>query len=237
MNSPRIDVIRQEVKKYHDHCYDHYKLFEQGSWLYKPVQSVMELLNYFDEQDKVTVLDLGAGVGRNSIPIAQKLKGRNGQVVCVDLLDTAIDKLKAYGDEYEVAEFIFPVKEDIGTFSIQENEYDYIVAVSSLEHVESEEVFERVLVTMEKGTKSGGINCLIVNSEVEEMDMETGSKLDALMEVNISTEQMHEKLRAMYKGWNELLVITKPLEYQIERNGKQILLKTNAITYAVQKGF
>ncbi|KIV63428.1 Methyltransferase [Bacillus mycoides] len=44
----RIDYIRQEEKKYHDLCYEQYKLFEAGSWLYKPVKTVMGMLNYFE---------------------------------------------------------------------------------------------------------------------------------------------------------------------------------------------
>ncbi|MEM5621355.1 class I SAM-dependent methyltransferase, partial [Bacillus thuringiensis] len=32
----RINYIRQEEKKYHNLCYEQYKLFEAGSWLHKP---------------------------------------------------------------------------------------------------------------------------------------------------------------------------------------------------------
>lgn len=66
----RIDYIRQEEKKYHDLCYEQYKLFEAGSWLYKPVKTVMDMLNYLEEQKDLQILDLGSGVGRNSTPIA-----------------------------------------------------------------------------------------------------------------------------------------------------------------------
>ncbi len=68
----RINFIRQEEKKYHDLCYEQYKLFETGSWLYKPVKTVMDLMDYFEGKNNLQVLDLGSGVGRNSIPIAQK---------------------------------------------------------------------------------------------------------------------------------------------------------------------
>ena len=65
----RIDYIRQEEKKYHDLCYEQYKLFEAGSWLFKPVKTVMDLMNHFDGQNNLQVLDLGSGVGRNSIQL------------------------------------------------------------------------------------------------------------------------------------------------------------------------
>lgn len=40
----RTDYIRTEEKKYHDLCYEQYKLLEVGSLLYKPVKTVMDFL-------------------------------------------------------------------------------------------------------------------------------------------------------------------------------------------------
>ncbi|MFJ8260383.1 class I SAM-dependent methyltransferase [Rummeliibacillus sp. NPDC094406] len=234
MSSDRINLIRQEEKLYHDYCYDNYKLFEQGSWLYKPVTTILDLMAYFEEKDIIKVLDLGCGVGRNSIPIAQKLKV-GSYVVCVDLLDTAVEKLRQYSNELNVQQIIVPYKEDIANFVIQPNEYDYIIAVLSLEHVDSRDTLEKVLLNMRNGTKVNGVNCVIVNSEVEEVDLETGAKMEAFMEVNISSAEMLSTLRQVYNGWEEILVLPKSLEYQITRKGKPVLLKTTAITFAVQK--
>ncbi|PFN17980.1 methyltransferase [Bacillus cereus] len=47
----RIDYIRQEEKKYHGLCYEQYKLFEIGSWLCKPVKTVMNLMDHFEGQN------------------------------------------------------------------------------------------------------------------------------------------------------------------------------------------
>ena len=54
---------------------------------------------------------------------------------------------------------------------------------------------------MANGTKNNGINCLIVNSEDEEINLETNEKLEALMELNLSTEIMLNKLCSIYSGW------------------------------------
>ncbi|PGX91482.1 SAM-dependent methyltransferase [Bacillus cereus] len=231
----RIEFIRKEEKKYHDYCYDNYKLFEEGSWLYKPVKTVIDLISLFEEKDDLSVLDLGSGVGRNSIPLAQAIKENGGTVMCIDLLDSALQKLNQYSEEYEVKEVIQTEKADIGNYDIKPNNFDLIVAVSSLEHVQSEEVFGKVVQRMADGTKYNGINCIIVNSEIEEIDMDTNKKLDALMEINIPTEEMMNKLGQIYDGWEVLSIIVKPLEYKIIRNEKSVLLKTNAITYAVRK--
>ncbi|PFW91271.1 SAM-dependent methyltransferase [Bacillus pseudomycoides] len=231
----RIEFIRKEEKKYHDYCYDNYKLFEEGSWLHKPVKTVIDLIPLFKGKNDLSVLDLGSGVGRNSIPLAQAIKESGGKVVCVDLLDSALQKLNEYSEEYEVKEIIQTEKADIGNYDIKPNNFDFIVAVSSLEHVQSEEQFEKVIQRMADGTKYNGINCIIVNSEVEEINMNTNEKLNALMEINIPTEEMMNKLRKIYNGWEVLNIIIKPLEYKIIRNENPVLLKTNAITYVVRK--
>jgi len=85
----RIEHIRKEEKKYHDLCYENYKLFEEGSWLYKPVKTVLDQLPLFEGKQDIRVLDLGSGVGRNSIPVAKEIKN-NGKVVCVDLFSLSI---------------------------------------------------------------------------------------------------------------------------------------------------
>lgn len=231
----RIEFIRNEEKKYHDYCYDNYKLFEEGSWLYKPVKTVTDLLHLFDDKVNVKVLDLGCGVGRNSIPIAEAIKPQNGKVVCVDLLDSALLKLRQYSKEHKVEEVILAEKADIGNYEIKTNEYDFIVAISSLEHVQSEVALNKVIQQMVDGTQNNGVNCIIVNSEVTEIDEETNEKLDALMEVNLSTEDMIKKISSFYTGWELLKSEVKPLEYTIIRNGISVLLKTNAITYVVRK--
>ncbi|PWV94522.1 methyltransferase family protein [Paenibacillus cellulosilyticus] len=130
----RVEHIRQEEKRYHDACYDSCSLFEPGSWLHKPVKTVLDQLEQFTDYDQMNVLDLGSGIGRNSIPIAQSLVGRNGKVVCVDLLQSAIDKLLAYSEQYNVLHYMDARLSDIEHFDIEPEAYDFIVAVSSLEH-------------------------------------------------------------------------------------------------------
>lgn len=231
----RLNLIRKEEKKYHDYCYENYKLFAEGSWLYKPVKTIIDLLPSFENKTNLKVLDLGSGVGRNSIPIAKEIKDKNGKVICVDLLDSALEKLKQYSKEYEVDKVIETIKADIGHYNIARNEYDFIIAVSTLEHVESEAIFEKVIQQMALGTKQGGVNCIIINSEVEERDLKTNEKLDVMMEVNKKTTDILSTLASMYLDWTTIRQIVKPLEYKIIRDEREVLLKTNAITFVVQK--
>jgi 2-polyprenyl-3-methyl-5-hydroxy-6-metoxy-1,4-benzoquinol methylase len=106
---------------------------------------MMDLFSYYDGHDGLMVLDLGCGVGRNSIPMAEKIKEKNGQVICVDLLETALSKLMANSKQFGVQDYIKPVMSDIGEYVIFPNQFDIIVAVSSLEHVRSKETLNTVL--------------------------------------------------------------------------------------------
>jgi 2-polyprenyl-3-methyl-5-hydroxy-6-metoxy-1,4-benzoquinol methylase len=231
----RIEKIRAEERKYHEACYDNYKLFEAGSWLHKPVRTVMDNLSLLVDREYLSVLDLGCGVGRNSIPIAEALLNRKGKVVCVDLIDSALNKLMRYSGQHGVDHYLEPVLSDIGDYAIPINEFDYIVAVSTLEHVKSKEVLADVLRRMALGTKSKGINCIIINTNITETDALTGESLDPYMEINMKTDQAVQLLHEVYIGWEVINNHVKPLEFLIERNGREILLRSDCLTYVAMK--
>lgn len=231
----RVANIRSEEKKYHDSCYDTYNLFEPGSWLHRPVKTVINLLDKYKDQEYLCVLDLGSGIGRNSIPIAESMKNRNGRVVCVDLLESAIDKLHSYSQEFGVEQYIATRLSDIEQFIIEQNEYDMIVAVSALEHVSSERALERKLNEMNIGTKTNGSNCIIIGSNIREINLENGQELDPMFEVNISTERMMSLLDQQYVGWEVKEKFVKQLEYEIDRDGQPVKLTSDCITFVAKK--
>lgn len=231
----RLQTIRSEERKYHDSCYDNYKLFEPGTWLHRPVKTVLELLPQFEDYDRLDVLDLGSGIGRNSIPIAEFMKGRSGRVVCVDLLESALDKLAEYATQYEVAAFIEPVLSDIDHYRIEPSAFDLIVAVSTLEHVSSKQALEQKLNEMAAGTRKNGINCIIIGSNIQETVVDTGEALDPMFEVNLTTEAMLQLLDRHYEGWEIQARLVKPLEYEIDRGGRSVRLTTDCITYVAKR--
>lgn len=232
----RIEQIRLEEKKYHDACYAQHTLFEPGSWLHKPVQTILDLMEELADRPYLSVLDLGCGVGRNSIPIAETLKSRNGKVVCVDLLSSAIQKLEQYSREYGVQPYIEPHVSSIEQFDIEPLAFDLIVAVSALEHVSSKSELERKLGEIESGTKPSGMNCLIISSNVREMVIESQRMLEPMYEVNLPTDSLLELLDQMYSGWDVVQRLVKPLSYHIERNGLPVRLTSDCITYVAKKG-
>lgn len=231
----RIDYIREEEKKYHEHCYENNQLFAEGSWLHKPVKTVMDLFSHFEGKNELAILDLGCGVGRNSIPMAEIVRNKKGQIICVDLLDSALAKLEIYSKESNVEDIITPVKSDIEEYCIAPDHFDIIVAVSSLEHVRSIEKLDKVLRDMAIGTKNNGVNCLIINTNVRETDLTTNESLEPLIEINLTTEQAWSILDHSYSDWERITNIVKPLEFEISRDGKPVLLSSDCITLVVKK--
>jgi SAM-dependent methyltransferase len=232
----RIRMIRDEERKYHEACYDQHKLYEPGSWLHKPVQTVMETLGRFGTEGALHVLDLGCGVGRNSIPIAEALKQRGGTIVCVDLLEAALHKLVKYCDHYGVRDHVQTHCSDIGDYQIAERTFDMIVAVSALEHLESKQKLKEVLERMAHGTKAFGINCIIMGTNIRETLLTGGDALEPMMELNLATDEAEALFSHVYRGWSVCFTVVKALQFHIERNNIPIRMECDCITYVVQRG-
>lgn len=231
-----IDKIRQAEKASHIEIYSSAKLFESGSWLQKPVKTVLDILPLFENYNELRVLDLGCGVGRNCIPVAQKFNFISCKIDCVDILDFAIDELNNNSVKYDVENSINGIVSSIDDYTVKENHYDFIMAVSAIEHINSEEAFENKLSEIEKGTKENGIICMIINSEIEETNRETGKRLSPQFEVNLKTAELIEMLENIFDGWNILKQTIVPQRYDIPRENCVADLSTNVVTFVARKG-
>ena len=186
----RIEKIRESEKLSHTKIYTDEELYHTDSWLKKPIKTVREIMELFSGYVSFRALDLGCGVGRNSIYVADCFNGKKCLVDCVDLLDIAIKKLRDNAKEHGVSESINGIVSTIEDFEIVEDEYDLVMAVSALEHVESEERFLCTLTSIRDGVKENGAVCLAINSEVSECDSVTKEPLEAQFEVNLSADKV-----------------------------------------------
>ena len=137
----RLARIRESERKSHTEIYMNEELYNTNSWLQKPIKTVREISLLFDDYNELRVLDLGCGVGRNSIYIAERFKNKNCVVDCVDLLEIAIEKLMKNAKEHNVVTNINGIIKSIEEFKIDMHSYDFIMAISALEHIETEEFF------------------------------------------------------------------------------------------------
>ena len=231
----RLDEIRKAEAESHTQAYTSHSLFSPGSWLAKPVKTVMELLPLFEGYTQFAALDLGGGVGRNSIPVAQHFSGIPCRVECVDILELAIAKLNENALQYGVENCIRGIVSSIDDYEIAADSYDLILAVSALEHIASQSAFEKKLTEIRDGLRHGGIACLIVNSGVVEHDTATGQELPPQFEVNLPTSQMQELLEKTFAGWQVIKHTIVHQKYDIPRENCIANLETDVLTYVVKK--
>lgn len=235
INTETLNSIREAEKASHIEIYSTAKLFEKGSWLQKPVKTIMDLLPIFDDYLSVNVLDLGCGVGRNCVPIAEQFKNIDCQIDCVDILELAIEQLNKYSTEFGVAQSINGVLSSIEEFYIKEKTYDFIFAVSALEHVASVDSFNQKLIEIYNGLRNNGVACLIINSEIVEVNKDNDAKIIPQFEVNLKTDDLIEKLEKVFLGYKVLKNTVVEQHYDIPRTNCISSLSTNVVTYVVQK--
>ena len=228
----QLEKIRNAEARSHMDTYMANTLYEPGSWLVRPVRTVMELAPLFPGCGDFRALDLGCGVGRNAIALAKALPGH---IDCVDILPVAVEKLRENARKFEVEPAIHGVVSAMDDFAIRPDAYDLILAVSALEHIASEEQFVEKLVEIRRGLRKGGVVCLIVNTGVREWDRATGEERMPQFEVNMPTAQMRTLLGRVFAGWEILKQTTVHQEYDIPRDGGVNHLQTEVVTWVARR--
>ncbi|OAB41054.1 class I SAM-dependent methyltransferase [Paenibacillus antarcticus] len=236
MNQADFEEARKAEAIYHNELYSDHEILEPGTWLSKPNHVIMELLDrLLVHKDHVNVLDLGCGAGRNTIPIALRLQHTDSKVVGLDLLYEAINKLRDNTNKYGVTDVIQAKEGDVEHADITKDHYDYIVACGCLEHVSSEEAFVQVLERMKQGTRMGGIHCIIMNTDIQEVERDTGRELDTLIELNLPKDKAFTILEKVYYSWNVLEHTTVIHSVDEEKYDTPTQFRSQSITFAAQK--
>jgi len=230
-----IQSIRESERNSHIELYSNEELYREGSWLNKPIKTVTDLFPMFADYKTFRALDLGSGVGRNSIAIAKHFQHISCRVDCVDILELAIEKLQFNAEKYGVEHCIRGVVSAIEDYEIEENTYDLLLAVSALEHIDSVESFEKKLCEIVKGIRSRGIVCLVINSEVKERDKATGEPLSPQFEVNFPTEELQKLTMKTFSGWEVLKTTVREQKYDIPREKVTSALETRVVIFVARK--
>ena len=195
----------------------------------------MNYMHYLDLNKNIKILDLGCGVGRNSIPMAKLLKESESKVVCVDILEKAIIQMEKYSHKYGVRNKIELIHKSIEDYRIKENYFDYIVSVSALEHVSSVNLLNDKLLEIQKATKIGGMVCLIFNTSIEEFDQATGKAVKEQFEINLPKDEMEEILNNVFGQWTVLQKSSNKYQFNIHRSDLEVTLKSDCLTFVARK--
>lgn len=235
MTDIRLKQIRESEKQSHIEMYSNNELYKEGSWLRKPIKTILDIIPLFADTPELNVLDLGCGVGRNCIAIAQHFKTIPCKIDCVDILNLAIEKLYDNAKELGVASSINGIVDTIENYPIKENKYDLIIAVSALEHIDSEQSFLTKLSEIKNGVRSNGIVCLVINSDVIENEKTTGKEIPAQFEVNLPTEKLQVVLKERFSDFEIIKITVSEQQYDIPRGDIVSNLKTKVVTFVARR--
>ncbi|WP_433943050.1 class I SAM-dependent methyltransferase [Paenibacillus sp. SN-8-1] len=236
MGQANFEEARRAEETYHSKLYSEKEILEPGTWMSEPIPLVMELQDRLLRYKKdIVIMDLGSGAGRNTIPLALKLKGSGSRVIGMDLLDEAVNKLRENAAEYGVETLVEVQKGDAEHTDFGDEEYDYIIACGCLEHVSSEEAFVQVLERMKKGTRIGGIHCIGMNTNVQEVEMDSGKELEPLIELNLSSTKAVQILERVYGDWNVLEQSAVLQSIEEEKYEVPSEFRAQSITFAAQR--
>jgi cyclopropane fatty-acyl-phospholipid synthase-like methyltransferase len=224
---------RSQTLNYHIDYYSKHELFEGGSWLEKPDAIVMELCKEIKKLDAPKILDLGAGVGRNSIAIAQILN--NAQIDCVEFLDLACKKLDANAAKHGVQNSIISHCLDLETFVIRKNYYDLIIAISVLEHCSSFANIETIIQKVIDGTKTKGINRLEFTTNRNVIDQDTNQKINTKVETPLQSDDLETLLKEKYKNWVITKLSLEPYKENLLYEGKEVIWQSIQLNFIAQK--
>jgi SAM-dependent methyltransferase len=201
--SPQLTAFeraRRYERSYHERLYASHALFSPGSWLHRPAAYALESFRLIPRRAVIRALDLGSGVGRHAIPLAQHLGG-GGRVVCVDLLEPAVARLRSYAARHGVAGTVRGVVADAETFPLVPASYDFVLSVSCIEHVPAKPQLEALIQRLQRATRENGVHCFMMISDSEWADAETGAGTPPLLEQNLTAAEVSEMLARLYGGW------------------------------------
>ena len=235
MDKNRLEEIRKSEALSHVEIYTSHTLYEAGSWLSKPIKTVKDILPLFCEYKKLSVLDLGCGVGRNAIYIADTFENIACTIDCVDILPLAIEKLDDYAKKYEVTSAVNGIVKSIEEYQIEKNKYDFILAISALEHIDTIEAFKNKLIEIKEGIRENGIVCFVINTEVEEQNLSTSEQMLPQFEVNLPTSEVLIMLTETFDGWEVTKKSIVEQCYETPRQDVVSRMKTNVVTFVARK--
>jgi cyclopropane fatty-acyl-phospholipid synthase-like methyltransferase len=210
-------------------------LGEAGTWLEKPNSSVLDVGRLLLSRANVRALDLGAGVGRNSIPFVKLFDTSKVMCDCVEILPEAVEILRTNAASAGVANQINPICSNAADYQIASGVYDMIMAMSVLEHAYTVATIDDGMQRIQEGTNANGFNCLSIATDLRETDGETGQPLEPLIQANLSEAACRTLLSTRYAHWDIQRLDFSNFKDAFMRDGKRIEWTATYCLFVAQK--
>jgi SAM-dependent methyltransferase len=229
----RFSAAREETIRYHEEFYASTPLGSAGSWLARPHPSVIDAINLVDAPGPVQAFDLGAGVGRHTLPMAQLLP-TGSTVTAVDMLPTAIELLVANCRMGKVLPSVMPVVADLEHYDFGDASASLIVGFSAVEHVSSLSAMGALLERCRDAMCVGGIVSFGIVADRAEVAND-GAVTVGLVESELTAGQARECLRAVFAGWEVIRDETRPTRVVEQRDGTEYELRGSLVVFTARK--
>lgn len=156
------------------------------------------------------------------------------RVTAIDMLEAAVERLQANCRYYGVADMVHSETAEIEKFPIEPDANDLVFSVSALEHVISLPRMEETLLRIMAGTRVGGLNCFMINTDAREITSDGGVR-DALIEFHLGFDQTHDLLNDCYVEWNIIDQSKRAWRVPESRGGKEFTLASTCLQCLAQK--
>jgi tellurite methyltransferase len=222
-----FERARRETVRYHEELYASVALGQAGTWLAKPHRLLADALELVPSGEPVVAYDLGAGIGRHTIPLLRELPG-GSDVFAVDLLPSALHSLETAVPPGTPSHLhIRPADLDGYEF---EAPADLIFAFSVIEHLRDLSAVRRLLDRVRAAVKPGGVVAIGVVADRVEID-DHGRRRAALLESAMSAAEATGLLTGAFSDFDVACQRLDPAQVREERGEDTYTLTSTLVTW------
>lgn len=225
--APSFDAARQETVRYHEELYAEADLGSPGTWLEEPHPILDEALALLPDDRPLVAYDLGAGVGRHTLPLLERLP-EGSCVVAVDLLGSALDRLRDAAPK-RTGRTLRTVAVDLADLTF-DAPADLVLAFSAVEHLPSPDAVRDLLARVAAATAPGGVVALGILADRHEITHD-GDRRAALVESRLTSD---DTARLLHETLGDLRVVVhraEPAEVTEERDGEEYVLASTLVLH------
>jgi hypothetical protein len=222
-----FERARHETVRYHEELYSSAGLGSPGTWLARPHRLLLDALAHLPSGRPVAAYDLGAGIGRHTIPLMRQLPA-GSEVYTVDLLPSALQSLRCSVPP-GLSTVLHLRHADLDDF-VFESPADLVLAFSAIEHLPGPAAIRGLLGRVNAAVRPGGVVAIGIVADRIEIDSK-GNPLPALLESAISAAAATELLSSAFGGFDVVYQKARPADVREERQGESYTLASTLLTW------
>ena len=222
-----FERARRETVRYHEGLYASATLGQAGTWLAKPHPLMADALQLAPSGKPVVAYDLGAGIGRHTIPLLRELPD-GSDVFAVDLLPSALRSLEAAVPP-GIRTHLHTRPADLDRFEF-DTPADLILAFSAIEHLPDLKAARRLLDRVRAATKPRGVVAIGIVADRVEVD-DHGRRQPALLETAMSAAEATGLLTGAFSDFDVTYHRLGPAQVREQRGERTYTLTSTLVTW------